>query len=98
MIKHFVNCGSSCPRVLVATHFHDVFRNDVLDAESLSASVTFVHMQVMLASSKGEVIGASGESGSTMSGPVAFESQDDFDEGASEIHIRPNERITYLYR
>ncbi|KAJ7644219.1 DNA mismatch repair protein MutS [Roridomyces roridus] len=39
--------------VLAATHFHDVFREDLLDPD---APITFVHMQVMFSSSSGNVL------------------------------------------
>ncbi|TCD61354.1 MutS protein msh5 [Steccherinum ochraceum] len=94
VIKHFVNRGANCPRVLVATHFHDVFRNEILDVEQLP--VTFVHMQVLLKSSKGELIAAS----DSQTGMLAHdESQETgINEDQSEVQVSPKERLTYLFR
>ncbi|KAF8194135.1 hypothetical protein BJ912DRAFT_924219 [Pholiota molesta] len=41
--------GSECPKVLVATHFHDVFNEELFDPENIP--VSFRHMQVMFTSS-----------------------------------------------
>ncbi|KAH8104687.1 DNA mismatch repair protein MutS [Cristinia sonorae] len=93
VLKHLVNRGTSCPRVLVATHFHDVFRDDILNPDDLP--ITFVHMQVLLTSSKGELMAAS----ESRPGAVAYDFQNSLeDDDQSEVHIAPNERITYLYR
>jgi DNA mismatch repair protein MSH5 len=54
VLRHLLHRGSACPKVLVATHFHDVFRHDILDPESVP--ITFLHMQVMFTSEGGEVI------------------------------------------
>jgi DNA mismatch repair protein MSH5 len=42
---HLLERGSQCPKVLVATHFHEVFAEDLLDVENLP--ITLRHMQVM---------------------------------------------------
>lgn len=42
---HLLERGSHCPKVLVATHFHEVFSEDLLDVENLP--ITLSHMQVM---------------------------------------------------
>jgi DNA mismatch repair protein MSH5 len=48
VIKHLLARGPDCPKVLAATHFHDVFTpgQAMLDVEEMPA--TFVHMQVLL--------------------------------------------------
>ncbi|THH28695.1 hypothetical protein EUX98_g5476 [Antrodiella citrinella] len=64
------------------------------DHVSQELPIQFVHMQVLLTSSKGELIAAS----ESRPGTVAYDSQNDVDDDQSEVHVRPNERITYLYR
>jgi DNA mismatch repair protein MSH5 len=51
ILKSLVERGPECPKVLVATHFHEVFRREILDPEL--APITFMHMQVMFASDRG---------------------------------------------
>ena len=88
ILKHFINRGSSCPKVLSATHFHEVFREDMLDPDELPA--TFIHMQIMLTSRKGEIsCSASAPSEAGTGGE---------DDEQSPAPIRPGERLTYLYR
>ncbi|CAL1712854.1 unnamed protein product [Somion occarium] len=93
ILQHFVGRGNDCPKVIAATHFHDIFRQDILDPDSLP--VTFVHMQVLFTTSKGELLGAS-DTG-TLS---AFEEDTTADHTEAEggSMIRPGEGITYLYR
>ncbi|KAH6908017.1 muts domain V-domain-containing protein [Coprinopsis sp. MPI-PUGE-AT-0042] len=45
VLMHLLERGSQCPKVLVATHFHEVFAEDLLDVENLP--ITLSHMQVM---------------------------------------------------
>ncbi|KAL1760365.1 DNA mismatch repair protein MutS [Schizophyllum commune] len=45
VLKHLLDRGPDCPKVMAATHFHDVFREDLLDPESVP--IAFLHMQVM---------------------------------------------------
>jgi DNA mismatch repair protein MSH5 len=45
VLKHLLARGSRCPKVLVATHFHDVFTDELLDVDHWP--ITFCHMQVM---------------------------------------------------
>ncbi|KAH8825333.1 DNA mismatch repair protein MutS [Flagelloscypha sp. PMI_526] len=45
IIHHFLSRGADCPKVLAATHFHDVFRDDLLAVDS--SRISFLHMQVM---------------------------------------------------
>ncbi|THV00846.1 hypothetical protein K435DRAFT_750810 [Dendrothele bispora CBS 962.96] len=45
VIKHFLSRKEMCPKVLVTTHFHEIFRQDLLDPKSVP--ISFQHMQVM---------------------------------------------------
>ncbi|KAF9267356.1 hypothetical protein L218DRAFT_970816 [Marasmius fiardii PR-910] len=49
--------SGSCPKVLVATHFHDIFKEGLLDPCLMP--ITFLHMQVMFASHRKTVNGGS---------------------------------------
>ncbi|KAJ6508696.1 muts domain V-domain-containing protein [Mycena sanguinolenta] len=61
VLKHLINRGPNCPKVLAATHFHDVFREELLDPDTIP--LTFLHMQVMFTSSSGQILdGANAES------------------------------------
>ncbi|KAJ7610685.1 DNA mismatch repair protein MutS [Mycena rosella] len=53
---HLLNRGPNCPKVLAATHFHDVFKEDLLDPDAVP--ITFLHMQVMFTSSSGHILDA----------------------------------------
>ncbi|KAI9001871.1 muts domain V-domain-containing protein [Hyaloraphidium curvatum] len=35
IVEHFVDQGAACPKVAVATHFHEVFRNELLKPSSM---------------------------------------------------------------
>lgn len=48
VIKHLLGRGEDCPKVLVATHFHDVFKPDLLDPTT--PHISFLHMQIMFSS------------------------------------------------
>lgn len=88
VIKHLSARGSACPKVLAATHFHDVFTDDLLDPASMS--ITFLHMQILLTSSSGHLIAE---------GPAAdADSMLDDGDTEGERRVAPGERITYLYR
>ncbi|KAJ3525628.1 hypothetical protein NM688_g8376 [Phlebia brevispora] len=88
LLTHLLARGAACPKVLAATHFHEVFRDDIL--KPIGLPVTFVHMQVLLASGQGKLLGRGAE---------AQDDDDDVDEDETEQNrIRPGERITYLYR
>ncbi|KAH9841446.1 DNA mismatch repair protein MutS [Rhodofomes roseus] len=88
VLKHLASRGSACPKVLAATHFHDVFMPDLLDPGSLP--ITFVHMQILLTSSSGHLLRASG------AGDADCGVEDDGEEDGAQV--APGERITYLYR
>ena len=42
---HLLKRGLQCPKVLVATHFHEVFTPELLNVKNLP--ITLSHMQVM---------------------------------------------------
>ncbi|TFK40842.1 DNA mismatch repair protein MutS [Crucibulum laeve] len=74
--------GPQCPKVLVATHFHDVFNPDLLDPEA--TPIAFRHMQVMFTAGNGIVL----EIEDTLSATGSV----------STRRVGPGEKITYLYR
>ncbi|KAI0947282.1 hypothetical protein AcV7_009742 [Taiwanofungus camphoratus] len=94
VLKHLANRGSTCPKVLVATHFHDVFSDDLLCPRSLP--ITFAHMQVLLATSRGDVLATSDTTGET--GCLGSDAGEDEEGEEAGRQISPGERITYLYK
>ncbi|KAJ3895476.1 muts domain V-domain-containing protein [Lentinula edodes] len=50
VIKHLLARKSNCPKILVATHFHDVFREEILDPKLIP--ISFLHMQVMFTAAR----------------------------------------------
>ncbi|KAJ7212032.1 muts domain V-domain-containing protein [Mycena pura] len=56
IIKQFLNRGPNCPKVLAATHFHEVFKEGLLDPEA--HPITFLHMEVLFTSPDGQVLEA----------------------------------------
>ncbi|KAI0061404.1 hypothetical protein BV25DRAFT_1870738 [Artomyces pyxidatus] len=63
VIKHLLDRGVECPKVLATTHFHDVFRSAMLEPHMLP--ISFVHMEVMFSTSSGEVVPMSDSSSET---------------------------------
>lgn len=88
ILKHFIGRGRSCPKVLAATHFHEIFRDDILVAEELP--VTFVHMRILLSSSDGEILSTASHRGDA--------NTDNSEQGETALRARPGDRITYLYK
>jgi DNA mismatch repair protein MSH5 len=88
-----LNRGTECPKVLVATHFHDVFDEEILDPDSIP--VSFYHMQVMFISKTGDIVDPNASSEHSPGASVAFPSTPA--ERESIVNSRP-EKITYLYR
>lgn len=90
VIKHLLNRGSQCPKVLAATHFHEVFQKDMLNPHTFP--IMFFHMQVLFTSSNGNNLNP---------GDVSI--SEDLDSTDHE-HLEPTfvaapgEKITYLYR
>ncbi|KIM89101.1 hypothetical protein PILCRDRAFT_211886 [Piloderma croceum F 1598] len=96
VLKHLLDRGSNCPKVLAATHFHEVFRTDLFDFESVP--VTFLHMQVMFTTTNGAL--STDSNGSTLQNrteniSITPQHQEEDDES---LLVGPGERITYLYR
>ena len=84
VLKHLLDRGPDCPKVLAATHFYEIFKPKFLDAAA-TAIITFLHMQVIFTTTDGEVI-ADGDSSIAKANTFAHD------------HIGPGETITYLYR
>jgi DNA mismatch repair protein MSH5 len=83
VIKHFLRRGADCPKVLAVTHFHDIFRPDLLD---VSLPITFLHMDIMFTSSSGESLRRGSDMTSDSDGKCDTS-------GPSTV-----DSITYLYR
>ncbi|KAF7365135.1 MutS 5 [Mycena venus] len=94
VLKHFLNRGQNCPKVLAATHFHDVFREDLLDPHAVP--ITFLHMQVMFTSSNGQIIEPN--SSHHLVKPTLAESANASQSEPDARGTRKGEKITYLYR
>lgn len=45
VLRHLLNRGADCPKVLAATHFHDVFTEALLGPRDVP--ITFCHMQIV---------------------------------------------------
>jgi DNA mismatch repair protein MSH5 len=90
VLKHLLNRGPECPKVLAATHFHDVFREDLLDPDM--ATISFQHMQVMFTSSDGTSIEGNTSLDLTRLDDVNQDRQ------FNEHNVRTGEKITYLFR
>ncbi|KAI6114298.1 DNA mismatch repair protein MutS [Pisolithus sp. B1] len=88
VVKHLLDRGADCPMVLATTHFHEVFRKDLLDPDTLP--VTFSHMQVLFTTSSGDPLDPNGLTSSDM-----FV---DSETGHRSCVSAPGESITYLYR
>ncbi|KAH9941054.1 muts domain V-domain-containing protein [Amylocystis lapponica] len=89
VINHLARRGAACPKVIAATHFHDVFSTGLLPPGQLR--LTMLHMQVLLTNSHGEVLGASADADQT-------DASTHEDEGETIPLVGPAEQITYLYR
>ncbi|OCH92840.1 hypothetical protein OBBRIDRAFT_725988 [Obba rivulosa] len=94
VLKHFAERGSRCPKVFAATHFHDIFSDDILDPRSLP--ITFVHMQVLLTTTQGLLFGANVGETEKIATDLDSIGNRHADEGVQSL--RPSEKITYLYR
>jgi DNA mismatch repair protein MSH5 len=97
VIQHLITRGQNCPKVLIATHFHDVFHPPMLDQKRLP--INFLHMQVMAVSASGHIA----QSHSSDDGTGTSTSWDDsFSTGVHETAPNgpepPRGQLTYLYR
>ncbi|KIP05169.1 hypothetical protein PHLGIDRAFT_74704, partial [Phlebiopsis gigantea 11061_1 CR5-6] len=91
VIQHLLERGNICPKVIAATHFHDVFKEGMLDPGELP--ITFIHMQAMITSDDGKLLGMSGTEEYLQEDRTPEESDADPD-----ARLPPGQRITYLYR
>ncbi|KAK0187908.1 DNA mismatch repair protein MutS [Armillaria mellea] len=87
VLKHLMDRGADCPKVLAATHFHDVFREELLDPDS--TPITFLHMQVLFTSSTGTILESRGSTPSA---------NPEWDGSSIDRQVNHGEKITYLYR
>ncbi|KAL1668791.1 DNA mismatch repair protein MutS [Schizophyllum commune] len=114
VLKHLLDRGPDCPKVMAATHFHDVFREDLLDPESVP--IAFLHMQVMFEKEDATFGGRQtsfGRSGTAASRPDTAASRYETPVNGRETPVSRadsqlttplpsaparGEKITYLYR
>ncbi|EMD39519.1 hypothetical protein CERSUDRAFT_111843 [Gelatoporia subvermispora B] len=92
VLKHLAGRGTESPKVFAATHFHDIFNSDILEPRSLP--ITFVHMQVLLTTTQGNVLGMSAGDTETS----ARSGLEEHEEQETICPTRPSDKITYLYR
>ncbi|KZT37836.1 hypothetical protein SISSUDRAFT_1114147 [Sistotremastrum suecicum HHB10207 ss-3] len=53
IVKYFVSIGPDCPKILLATHFHELFQQNLLPPE---LPITLVHMEILMTDLQGSVI------------------------------------------
>ncbi|KAI0662083.1 DNA mismatch repair protein MutS [Cubamyces menziesii] len=70
VLKHLLGSGSSCPKVIATTHFHEIFHDDLFSPYKLP--VTYLHMEVLLTNDADDNI-------------VTEESADGEDEGRAPV-------------
>lgn len=90
MLKHLLERGQESPKVLAATHFYDVFREDLFDPSVVS--ISFRHMQVMFTSTNGSILESNDPTDITEGDEVPGT------EHGSVRKVGIGEKITYLYR
>ncbi|KAF8827642.1 hypothetical protein HHX47_DHR4000349 [Lentinula edodes] len=96
VIKHLLARKSNCPKILVATHFHDVFRKEILDPKLIP--ISFLHMQVMFTAARdGSLLepGSPGNSLTSRSLSATLSATKPSSSVATQEGLR--EEITYLY-
>ncbi|KAF8798995.1 hypothetical protein BYT27DRAFT_7177307 [Phlegmacium glaucopus] len=96
VLRHLLNRGSACPKVLVATHFYEVFNEALLDPENIP--VSFRHVQVMFTSSAGKVLEPSDFCVDASVSGASLDGDGHEDRDIIERKVGPGEKITYLYR
>ena len=94
VLRHLLKRGSNCPKTLVATHFHDVFNEELLDPENIP--VSFRHMQVMFTTSAGAIVESDSLDTRAISGSPSISTATCDDLRSTKVG--PAEKITYLYR
>ncbi|KAG6890840.1 hypothetical protein C0995_003273 [Termitomyces sp. Mi166 len=87
VLQHLLHRGKECPKVLVATHFHDVFREGLLDPHR--CRISFRHMEVMFTTSDGSLLSVDTDT-DTDANTVS--------DGVGVRRVGAGEKITYLYR
>ncbi|GLB38388.1 putative ATPase domain of DNA mismatch repair MUTS family protein [Lyophyllum shimeji] len=95
VLKHLLARGANCPKVLAATHFHDVFRAGLLDQDR--APISFRHMQVMFTASDGSLLQERGPDSVNTDTDVMMDADITEDLGGVR-RVGAGEKITYLYR
>lgn len=95
VLRSFLARGADCPKVLTATHFHDVFREDLLDP---ALPITFLHMQILLPDIENVDNGDERSSFGVPDDADMVDAVGDEDENRTSIMVRKGETITYLYR
>ncbi|PPR05412.1 hypothetical protein CVT24_008026 [Panaeolus cyanescens] len=95
VLRHLLNRGAVCPKVLVASHFHDIFNEGLLDPEQVP--ISFYHMQVMFTTNASEALESHSLSGLVASS-VASVSELTHHMGIESRLVNPRSRITYLYK
>jgi DNA mismatch repair protein MSH5 len=86
VLKHFLDRGPDCPKVLAATHFHEVFTEKLLNPRNIP--IMFCHMQVIFcASEAGELENGGGGGGASLTSSQR-----------NGIKTGSGDKITYLYR
>ncbi|KAL1699469.1 DNA mismatch repair protein MutS [Schizophyllum commune] len=103
VLKHLLDRGPDCPKVMAATHFHDVFREDLLDPESVP--IAFLHMQVMFEKEDTTFGGRQTSFGRPDTAARGYETPINGQETPASRLTTPlpsaparGEKITYLYR
>lgn len=90
VLHHLLSRGIACPKVLVTTHFHEIFNNGLLN---MSLPISFVHMEVIISSSADDSV-----SGRRLSSAVNGIKGEDMEEEEEEGTRRALEQFTFLYR
>ncbi|KAJ3876937.1 DNA mismatch repair protein MutS [Lentinula edodes] len=97
VIKHLLARKSNCPKILVATHFHDVFREEILDPKLIP--ISFLHMQVMFTAARdGSLLEPGSPGNSLTSRSLSATLSATKPTGSAATQEGSREEITYLYR
>ena len=86
-LKGLSGDDSGTPKVLAATHFHEVFSNGLLDS---SLPISYVHMEAVLSNDSGQLLDM--DSATTGVKNRVSAARDNGDQGSGRIEIH------YLYR
>lgn len=83
VLRHLLDRGPDCPKVLAATHFHEVFTEHLLNPSNVP--ITFCHMQVIFCENEDNSLESD-------SGSPLISSQ------KNGIRTGSGDNITYLYK